>query len=362
MELRIAENIRKFRKAHSLTQEQLSEVLDVTARAVSKWELGLSMPDIQLIVKMADFFGTSVDVLLGYRWQSGGVDEALAQIKASRKTKDYETGREAAEKALQRYPNFFDIAYQSALLYQMIGLERKDNRSLLRAITLYQRACELMEQNTDDTISETALQIRIAETYIELGQTDKAIALLKKYNHNGMNNSLIGFTLAAVARKPDEALPVLSEALCSVLSELSQICLGYANAYGERGEFALALDAILWYREFLLGMKPQSRVTILDKLEATLLACCANIAMDQKDQAGTYEYLRQAICLAKHFDEAPDYHLEHLKFCHGTEDATVFENIGVTALEGVKSNFLQSDNDTTANTKRRIWEEFMHET
>ena len=56
MKLMLAENIRMLRRERSLTQEQLSEVLGVTAGAVYKWEAGLSVPDIELIVQMADFF------------------------------------------------------------------------------------------------------------------------------------------------------------------------------------------------------------------------------------------------------------------------------------------------------------------
>ena len=67
MELKLAENIRSFRKERKLTQEQLAEVLGVTTGAVYKWESGLSIPEINLLVDMADFFDTSVDVLLGYR-------------------------------------------------------------------------------------------------------------------------------------------------------------------------------------------------------------------------------------------------------------------------------------------------------
>ena len=45
MEMKLAENIRRFRKERSLTQEQLAEV---TAGAVYKWEAGLSVPDLEL--------------------------------------------------------------------------------------------------------------------------------------------------------------------------------------------------------------------------------------------------------------------------------------------------------------------------
>ena len=56
MEITLSENIRKFRKERRLTQEQLAEVMGVTTGAVHKWESGLSVPDISLIVELADFF------------------------------------------------------------------------------------------------------------------------------------------------------------------------------------------------------------------------------------------------------------------------------------------------------------------
>ena len=43
MELALAENIRRYRRERKLTQEQLAEVLGVTAGAVYKWESGVSL-------------------------------------------------------------------------------------------------------------------------------------------------------------------------------------------------------------------------------------------------------------------------------------------------------------------------------
>ena len=55
MKMTLAANIRRFRRERALTQEQLSEVLGVTAGAVYKWEAGLSVPELDLIIEMADF-------------------------------------------------------------------------------------------------------------------------------------------------------------------------------------------------------------------------------------------------------------------------------------------------------------------
>ena len=65
MVTKLSENIRKFRKERGLTQEQLSEVLGVTVGAVYKWEARLSQPELSMVMELADFFDTSVDVLLG---------------------------------------------------------------------------------------------------------------------------------------------------------------------------------------------------------------------------------------------------------------------------------------------------------
>ena len=61
----LSENIAKYRKQKGYTQEKLGELLGVTNQAVSKWELGISMPDVMLLPKIADVLGTSLNGLYG---------------------------------------------------------------------------------------------------------------------------------------------------------------------------------------------------------------------------------------------------------------------------------------------------------
>lgn len=58
------ENIKKLRKNQGLTQEQLADKLGVSPQAISKWENGHNMPDITLLVDIADCFNMTVDELL----------------------------------------------------------------------------------------------------------------------------------------------------------------------------------------------------------------------------------------------------------------------------------------------------------
>lgn len=56
--------IAEHRKRRQMSQELLAEKMNVTAQAVSKWENDISCPDIALLPQLADYFNTSVDMLL----------------------------------------------------------------------------------------------------------------------------------------------------------------------------------------------------------------------------------------------------------------------------------------------------------
>ncbi len=62
----IGKNIRVFRKKNGFTQEELAGRLGISFQAVSKWENGVTAPDISLLPELAAILGTSIDALLGY--------------------------------------------------------------------------------------------------------------------------------------------------------------------------------------------------------------------------------------------------------------------------------------------------------
>ena len=63
----IGENIACLRKQKGWTQAELGEKLGVSNQAVSKWELGITMPDVMLLPTLADIFGCYIDELFGRR-------------------------------------------------------------------------------------------------------------------------------------------------------------------------------------------------------------------------------------------------------------------------------------------------------
>lgn len=61
----LADNIQKYRKARGLTQNELAQSLSISPQAISKWERGASVPDIENLCLMAERLEVSVDTLLG---------------------------------------------------------------------------------------------------------------------------------------------------------------------------------------------------------------------------------------------------------------------------------------------------------
>ena len=59
------ENLKTMRKAKGYTQEELAIKLNVVRQTVSKWEKGLSVPDVDVLSKIADILDTKVSILLG---------------------------------------------------------------------------------------------------------------------------------------------------------------------------------------------------------------------------------------------------------------------------------------------------------
>ena len=139
MRVKLAENIRALRKQRGLTQEQLAEATGVTVGAVHKWETGLSTPELSLIVELADYFGISVDALLGYEMKDNRLETTLERLNRCLDEEDPE-GVKEAEKALRRFPNSFDVVYRSALMLMITGGKNHDDSQLARAYGMFEQA------------------------------------------------------------------------------------------------------------------------------------------------------------------------------------------------------------------------------
>ena len=74
----LGEKIQILRKQHGMSQERLSALTGVSRQAISKWEVGESIPDVDNIVQLSDIFGVTTDYLLKNGTGTGDVVFSLA--------------------------------------------------------------------------------------------------------------------------------------------------------------------------------------------------------------------------------------------------------------------------------------------
>ena len=73
------ENMKALRKNKGLTQEELANRLSVVRQTVSKWEKGLSVPDAEMLQKIADVLESDVSQLLGAPIQQNENTDVIAE-------------------------------------------------------------------------------------------------------------------------------------------------------------------------------------------------------------------------------------------------------------------------------------------
>ena len=83
MAIYLSEKLKQFRKSRDLTQEQIADIFHVSPQAVSRWETGVSFPDIEMLPSIAEFFKVTVDDLLG----GGYSEERTTDYRNTQQTK-----------------------------------------------------------------------------------------------------------------------------------------------------------------------------------------------------------------------------------------------------------------------------------
>ena len=78
-QVKIGRFMRELRKEKALTQEQLAEKFGVSNRTVSRWENGNNMPDISILIELADFYGVDMRELLSGERKSEKMDKDVKE-------------------------------------------------------------------------------------------------------------------------------------------------------------------------------------------------------------------------------------------------------------------------------------------
>ena len=78
-QVKIGAFLKELRKGKNLSQEQLAEKFNVTSRTISRWENGNTMPDISIIIELADYYEVDIRELLNGERKSENMDKDLKE-------------------------------------------------------------------------------------------------------------------------------------------------------------------------------------------------------------------------------------------------------------------------------------------
>ena len=80
-QVKIGEFLRELRKEKGLTQEQFAEQFNISRRSVSRWETGSNMPDVGLLIEIADFFEVDIREIIDGERKSENMDKEKETLK-----------------------------------------------------------------------------------------------------------------------------------------------------------------------------------------------------------------------------------------------------------------------------------------
>lgn len=157
----IGEKIKEYRQKNHMTQEQLASCLNVTFQTVSKWETGVSSPDLSLIIPITKIFHISADELLGINdvETDKRYDELKQAYAHTFKTEDLAERQRICELAVSEYPGDMKWLINLAWVVSNRSFEYEDHEKYVeeqeKAIKLFDA---VVKNCKDDIIRGDAIQ------------------------------------------------------------------------------------------------------------------------------------------------------------------------------------------------------------
>ena len=122
-QIKIGKFLQELRKEKGLTQEQLAEQVGVARRTVSRWETGINMPDLDILIELSDFYGVELRELLSGERRNEQMNEEMKETVLQ--VADY--SNEEKERLLRRMHWLFIaglVGFTAFLVITAAGLDK----------------------------------------------------------------------------------------------------------------------------------------------------------------------------------------------------------------------------------------------
>ena len=364
MQTKTAEMIHHFRRKRNITQQHLADVLGVSVGTVSKWENGITVPDISLLMDIAAYFKTSVDVLIGYRSQSVTRDELLAKLKEMRTKLCDDEVVSLCAMAEDNFPNDFEVIYACGLLMELRSVKTRKKEDCEFAKKYLLQSIALVAQNQDPHINTDILFGEIGQVEITAGNKEEGVALLEKHNAGGIYDIRIAHTLLSLnysdpqnyREKSEKAMDYISGALLNEIGNLIMIAVTWFNAAikGTKSESVEAKGLVLSIIKFIDSLYDNDGTSPFCKYTVMLYGIMAVLYEKDGDLKQGEVCLLEACERAKRFDNIK--HHDSIRYTHFLDQhKPVFaDDFGESAMDGLVS-FVENNVDHSSQFKEIVY-------
>ncbi len=179
MKLLIGENIRRIRLKRNLTQEEMAAHLGISFQSVSKWERGDGYPDITMLPALANYFGISVDELLGMNEiaKKAQYNEINRMWDENNKKGLHSENVALMHQSLKTFPNDALLLVQlSTSLEKLDGTDEEKLKYLKESIAVQE---QILRYGKDSEVRSATLY-NICFAYLKVGEYDKALEQAEK--------------------------------------------------------------------------------------------------------------------------------------------------------------------------------------
>ena len=115
-QIKVGAFLKDLRKEKGITQEQLAEKLGVSGRTISRWETGKNMPDISLLVEIAEFFDVSIPEIIKGERKSEYMKNETKEVAET--MSDY--AKAEKEQLIKSFRNMSIIGLIALLVYMVL--------------------------------------------------------------------------------------------------------------------------------------------------------------------------------------------------------------------------------------------------
>lgn len=203
-----ATRISTLRKEMGITQEQVAQYVGVSKAAVSKWETGLSYPDITLLPKLATFFNLSIDSLLGYEPQmtKENIQKLYAQLAEKFSVQPFSDVQQEIEDYVKEYYSCFPLLIELAVLYLNYHKHAEHPEAILNRVV---ELCQRVRNQAQEYKYVHKAEFVEATAFLMMNEPEKVLELLGDHIEIEFGTENIIATAHTMMNQPDKARETL---------------------------------------------------------------------------------------------------------------------------------------------------------